>query len=77
MACLFVSSKVEDTIKKLKDIMMATYSYRHPEAADWDPESKVRPKGCHHVFFFFFFFFQPMLDATNALSHIAHPGLIE
>jgi len=56
MACLFVSSKVEDTIKKLKDIMMATYSYRHPEAADWDPESKVRPKGCHHVFFFFFFF---------------------
>ncbi|KAK3819678.1 MAG: cyclin-like protein [Benniella sp.] len=40
MACLFVSSKVEDTIKKLKDIMMATYSYRHPEAADWDPESK-------------------------------------
>ncbi|KAG0006064.1 RNA polymerase II C-terminal domain kinase beta subunit [Modicella reniformis] len=41
MACLFVSSKVEDTIKKLKDIMMATYSYRHPDSADWDPESKV------------------------------------
>ncbi|KAG0315622.1 RNA polymerase II C-terminal domain kinase beta subunit [Dissophora globulifera] len=40
MACLFVSSKVEDTIKKLKDIMMATYYYRHPDTADWDPESK-------------------------------------
>ncbi|KAG0356988.1 RNA polymerase II C-terminal domain kinase beta subunit [Gamsiella multidivaricata] len=40
MACLFVSSKVEDTIKKLKDIMMVNYSYRHPHATDWDPESK-------------------------------------
>ncbi|KAG0233624.1 RNA polymerase II C-terminal domain kinase beta subunit [Mortierella sp. GBA43] len=40
MACLFVSSKVEDTIKKLKDIMMASYSYRHPDTPDWDPESK-------------------------------------
>ncbi|KAF9273443.1 hypothetical protein BGZ68_001515 [Mortierella alpina] len=40
MACLFVSSKVEDTIKKLKDIMLATYFYRHPGATDWDSESK-------------------------------------
>ncbi|KAF9181444.1 hypothetical protein BGZ51_005436 [Haplosporangium sp. Z 767] len=40
MACLFVSAKVEDTIKKLKDIMMATYNYRHPHVTDWDPESK-------------------------------------
>ncbi|KAG0235042.1 hypothetical protein BGW41_000934 [Actinomortierella wolfii] len=40
MACLFVSSKIEDTIKKLKDIMMATYLYRHPNVVDWDPESK-------------------------------------
>ncbi|KAF9082841.1 RNA polymerase II C-terminal domain kinase beta subunit [Mortierella sp. AD031] len=40
MACLFVSSKVEDTIKKLKDIMIATYIFRHPHATDWDPESK-------------------------------------
>lgn len=41
MACLFVSSKVEDTIKKLKDIMIATYIFRHPNATDWDTESKV------------------------------------
>lgn len=41
MACLFVSSKVEDTIKKLKDIMIATYLHRHPYATDWDTESKV------------------------------------
>ncbi|KAF9275155.1 hypothetical protein BGZ88_002504 [Linnemannia elongata] len=40
MACLFVSSKVEDTIKKLKDIMIATYIFRHPNATDWDTESK-------------------------------------
>ncbi|KAF9579644.1 hypothetical protein BGW38_004019 [Lunasporangiospora selenospora] len=40
MACLFVSCKVEDTIKKLKDIMTVTYTYRHPEVSDWDPESK-------------------------------------
>ncbi|KAG0051578.1 RNA polymerase II C-terminal domain kinase beta subunit [Gryganskiella cystojenkinii] len=40
MACLFVSSKVEDTIKKLKDIMTATYLHRHPHVTDWDPESK-------------------------------------
>ncbi|KAF9284854.1 RNA polymerase II C-terminal domain kinase beta subunit [Mortierella antarctica] len=40
MACLFVSCKVEDTIKKLKDIMIATYYYRHPNATDWDSESK-------------------------------------
>ncbi|KAI1312668.1 RNA polymerase II C-terminal domain kinase beta subunit [Mortierella claussenii] len=40
MACLFVSSKVEDTIKKLKDIMLATYIFRHPDAPDWDPESR-------------------------------------
>ncbi|KAF9430393.1 hypothetical protein BGZ94_007044 [Podila epigama] len=40
MACLFVSCKVEDTIKKLKDIMIATYQYRHPNSTDWDPESK-------------------------------------
>ncbi|KAF9920832.1 hypothetical protein FBU30_009216 [Linnemannia zychae] len=39
MACLFVSSKVEDTIKKLKDIMIATYIFRHPNATDWDTES--------------------------------------
>lgn len=42
MACLFVSSKVEDTIKKLKDIMIATYLHRHPHATDWDTESKVK-----------------------------------
>lgn len=42
MACLFVSSKVEDTIKKLKDIMIATYIFRHPNVIDWDTESKVR-----------------------------------
>lgn len=46
MACLFVSSKVEDTIKKLKDIMIATYIFRHPNATDWDTESKV---GQQHV----------------------------
>ncbi|KAG0285246.1 RNA polymerase II C-terminal domain kinase beta subunit [Linnemannia gamsii] len=40
MACLFVSSKVEDTIKKLKDIMIATYIFRHPNVIDWDTESK-------------------------------------
>lgn len=40
MACLFVSCKVEDTIKKLKDIMIATYYYRYPNASDWDSESK-------------------------------------
>ncbi|KAF9904868.1 hypothetical protein BX616_001154, partial [Lobosporangium transversale] len=40
MACLFVSSKVEDTIKKLKDIMVATFIYRHSDATDWDPESR-------------------------------------
>ncbi|KAG0330585.1 RNA polymerase II C-terminal domain kinase beta subunit [Podila horticola] len=40
MACLFVSCKVEDTIKKLKDIMIATYYYRYPNATDWDSESK-------------------------------------
>lgn len=45
MACLFVSCKVEDTIKKLKDIMIATYYYRHPNATDWDSESKVS-KSC-------------------------------
>ncbi|KAG0042857.1 RNA polymerase II C-terminal domain kinase beta subunit, partial [Linnemannia elongata] len=30
----------EDTIKKLKDIMIATYIFRHPNATDWDTESK-------------------------------------
>ena len=33
MACLFVSSKMHDTLKKPRDILMVAYAVRFPELA--------------------------------------------
>ena len=33
MACLFVSSKMHDTLKKPRDILMVSYAVRFPELA--------------------------------------------
>lgn len=33
MACLYVSTKMHDTLKKPRDILMASYSVRFPELA--------------------------------------------
>ncbi|CAO3668758.1 unnamed protein product [Rhizopus stolonifer] len=38
IACLFVASKIEETIKKLKDIFVAVHSVKHPESKELDPE---------------------------------------
>ncbi|KAF9970288.1 RNA polymerase II C-terminal domain kinase beta subunit [Actinomortierella ambigua] len=69
MACLFVSSKVEDTIKKLKDIMMATYHYRHPNVVDWDPESKEGEEQRRRVLSYE----KMVLESICFDFHIVHP----
>lgn len=33
MACLYVSAKLNDTLKKPRDILMASYAIRFPELA--------------------------------------------
>lgn len=33
MAALFVSSKIHDTLKKTRDVLMASYAVRFPERA--------------------------------------------
>ncbi|OZJ03999.1 hypothetical protein BZG36_03630 [Bifiguratus adelaidae] len=38
IATLFVASKIEDTSKKLKDIIVAGHAIRHPDAKELDPE---------------------------------------
>ncbi len=39
--CLFVASKQEDTSKKAKDILIASYNMRHPNGPDLNPDSQV------------------------------------
>ncbi|KAI8069819.1 cyclin-like protein [Gilbertella persicaria] len=39
VTCIFVASKIEDTIKKLKDIFVAVHSVRHPDSKELDPEN--------------------------------------
>ncbi|OBZ87338.1 Cyclin-T1-4 [Choanephora cucurbitarum] len=39
VTCIFVASKIEETIKKLKDIFVAVHSVRHPESKELDPEN--------------------------------------
>ncbi|KAG1146631.1 hypothetical protein G6F37_011932 [Rhizopus arrhizus] len=38
IACLFVASKIEETIKKLKDIFVAVHSVKYPDSKELDPE---------------------------------------
>ncbi|KAI7899008.1 cyclin-like protein [Cokeromyces recurvatus] len=38
VTCLFVASKIEETHKKLKDIIVAVHSVRYPDSKELDPE---------------------------------------
>lgn len=38
MTCIFVASKIEETIKKLKDIFVAVHSVKYPDSKELDPE---------------------------------------
>ncbi|ODQ55661.1 cyclin-like protein [Saitoella complicata NRRL Y-17804] len=38
-ACLFVACKMEDTNKKLRDILIADYNLKHPDGPEINPES--------------------------------------
>ncbi|CEI97973.1 hypothetical protein RMCBS344292_12093 [Rhizopus microsporus] len=38
VTCLFVASKIEETIKKLKDIFVAVHSVKYPDSKELDPE---------------------------------------
>ncbi|KAI8149695.1 cyclin-like protein [Fennellomyces sp. T-0311] len=38
VTCIFVASKIEETIKKLKDIYVAVHSVRYPDSKELDPE---------------------------------------
>ncbi|KTW32012.1 uncharacterized protein T551_00694 [Pneumocystis jirovecii RU7] len=40
-ACLFVACKMEDTSKKLKDILIASYNLKHPNGPDISFESQT------------------------------------
>ncbi|CAO3639612.1 unnamed protein product [Cunninghamella blakesleeana] len=39
ITCLFVGSKIEETIKKLRDIYIVAHSVRYPKHQELDPES--------------------------------------
>lgn len=39
MTCIFVASKIEETIKKLKDIFVAVHSVKYPDSKELDPEN--------------------------------------
>ncbi|RIA78956.1 cyclin-like protein [Glomus cerebriforme] len=41
ITCLFVSTKIEETYKKLKDILVAAYQVKHPEGPEINAESQV------------------------------------
>ncbi|OLL23788.1 CTD kinase subunit beta [Neolecta irregularis DAH-3] len=41
ITCLFVASKMQDTIKKLRDILIVGYQIRHPNGPDINPESQT------------------------------------
>ncbi|CAG8728613.1 7242_t:CDS:2 [Funneliformis caledonium] len=41
ITCLFVSTKIEETYKKLKDILVAAYQVKHPEGTEINAESQV------------------------------------
>lgn len=38
MTCIFVASKIEETIKKLKDILVAVHSVKYPDGRELDHE---------------------------------------
>jgi CTD kinase subunit beta len=38
VTCLFVASKIEETIKKLKDILVAVHSVKYPDTKELDHE---------------------------------------
>ncbi|CAG8478009.1 9529_t:CDS:2 [Paraglomus occultum] len=39
--CVFVASKIEETYKKLKDILVAAYNVRHPLGPDINPDGQT------------------------------------
>ncbi|ORY96909.1 cyclin-like protein [Syncephalastrum racemosum] len=39
ITCMLVASKIEETIKKLKDIIVAVHSVRYPDSKELDPEN--------------------------------------
>ncbi|KAI7864233.1 cyclin-like protein [Spinellus fusiger] len=39
VACIFVASKIEETIKKLKDVFVAVHSVKYPGSKELDPEN--------------------------------------
>ncbi|KAG0166582.1 hypothetical protein DFQ28_010776 [Apophysomyces sp. BC1034] len=39
ITCIFVASKIEETIKKLKDIFVAVHSVKYPDSKELDPEN--------------------------------------
>ncbi|CAI2188865.1 19436_t:CDS:2 [Funneliformis geosporum] len=41
ITCLFVSTKIEETYKKLKDILVAAYQVKHPEGTEINAESQM------------------------------------
>ncbi|KAI8646307.1 cyclin-like protein [Parasitella parasitica] len=38
VTCIFVASKIEETLKKLKDIIVAVHSVKYPDKKELDPE---------------------------------------
>lgn len=38
MTCIFVASKIEETTKKLKDILVAVHSVKYPDSKELEPE---------------------------------------
>lgn len=38
MTCIFVASKIEETIKKLREVIVAVHSVKYPESKELDPE---------------------------------------
>ncbi|CAG8678845.1 10297_t:CDS:2, partial [Acaulospora colombiana] len=42
VTCLFVATKIEETYKKLKDILIEAYKVRHPEISDVNGDAQLQ-----------------------------------
>lgn len=55
LACLYVSTKMHDTLKKPRDILMVSYAVRYPELAARSKaiggEVEMDPAVCMYGFF--------------------------
>ncbi|CEP11055.1 hypothetical protein [Parasitella parasitica] len=65
VTCIFVASKIEETLKKLKDIIVAVHSVKYPDKKELDPEQLRHPYEYVVKFIKWIQAFQPTLDCKK------------